>query len=144
MCFIYSTILCISYVPSAGRAAFGSYRSTHSSVLAWKIPWTEKEESGRLQSMRPRESDTTEWLSLSLFTFTFFTFTAHHGTSSVSVNKSPLTFRFHEKSASCSRRRTESSGSYMFRQSFLFYKKPVPYHLTAAFAVMIEACSGRL
>ena len=29
----------------------------HSSILAWKIPWTE--EPGGLQSMRPQESDTT-------------------------------------------------------------------------------------
>ena len=33
--------------------------ATHSSVLAWRIPWTEK--PGRLQSMGLRtESDTTE------------------------------------------------------------------------------------
>ena len=31
--------------------------ATHSSVLAWGIPWTE--EPGRLQSMRLRELDTT-------------------------------------------------------------------------------------
>ena len=30
----------------------------HSSILAWKIPWTE--ESGGLQSMGHKESDTTE------------------------------------------------------------------------------------
>ena len=30
---------------------------THSSILAWEIPWTE--ESGRLQSMGSQESDTT-------------------------------------------------------------------------------------
>ena len=36
---------------------------THSSILAWRIPWTE--EHGRLQSMGS-QSDTTEWLSLSL------------------------------------------------------------------------------
>ena len=29
----------------------------HSSILAWKIPWTEK--PGGLQSMGPQESDTT-------------------------------------------------------------------------------------
>ena len=29
----------------------------HSSILAWRIPWTE--EPGRLQSMQPQESDTT-------------------------------------------------------------------------------------
>ena len=32
--------------------------ATHSSILAWKIPWTE--EPGRLQSMGHRESDRTE------------------------------------------------------------------------------------
>ena len=31
--------------------------STHSSILAWKISWTE--EPGRLQSMRSQVSDTT-------------------------------------------------------------------------------------
>ena len=31
--------------------------ATHSSILAWKIPWTE--EPGRLQSMGSQESDTT-------------------------------------------------------------------------------------
>ena len=30
----------------------------HSSILAWRIPWTE--ESGRLQSMGSQELDTTE------------------------------------------------------------------------------------
>ena len=37
--------------------------ATHSSIPAWRIPWTE--ESGGLQS--PKESDTTERLTLSLF-----------------------------------------------------------------------------
>ena len=32
--------------------------ATHSSILAWKIPWTE--EPGRLQSRGHKESDTTE------------------------------------------------------------------------------------
>ena len=36
--------------------------ATHSSILAWKIPWTE--EPGKLQSMRS-QSDMTEWLILS-------------------------------------------------------------------------------
>ena len=31
--------------------------ATHSSILAWKIPWTE--EPGGLQSMGRQESDTT-------------------------------------------------------------------------------------
>ena len=34
--------------------------ATHSSTLAWKVPWTE--EPGGLQSMGSLESDTTEWL----------------------------------------------------------------------------------
>ena len=34
--------------------------ATHSSMLAWKLPWTE--EPGRLQSMGPWRSDTTERL----------------------------------------------------------------------------------
>ena len=38
--------------------------ATHSSILAWRIPWTEK--PGRLQSMGGRkESDMTEQLLLS-------------------------------------------------------------------------------
>ena len=40
--------------------------ATHSSILAWKIPWTE--EPGRLQSVGLQESDTTERLH---FTFHF-------------------------------------------------------------------------
>ena len=38
--------------------------ATHSSILAWKIPWTE--EPGGLQSMGSQESGTTEQLTLSL------------------------------------------------------------------------------
>ena len=34
--------------------------ATHSSILAWRIPWTE--EPGRLQSMGCTESDATERL----------------------------------------------------------------------------------
>ena len=34
--------------------------ATHSSILAWKIPWTE--EPGELQSMGLQESDMTEQL----------------------------------------------------------------------------------
>ena len=34
--------------------------ATHSSILAWRIPWTE--EPGGLQSMGRKESDTTEQL----------------------------------------------------------------------------------
>ena len=32
--------------------------ATHSSILAWKIPWTK--EFGRLQSWGPKKLDTTE------------------------------------------------------------------------------------
>ena len=35
--------------------------ATHSSVLAWRIPWTE--EPGRLQPIGLQESDTTDQLS---------------------------------------------------------------------------------
>ena len=35
--------------------------ATHSSILAWKTPWTE--EPGGLQCMGHKESDTTERLS---------------------------------------------------------------------------------
>ena len=38
--------------------------ATHSSILAWRIPWTE--EPGRLQFMRLRESDMS-WRFLSSF-----------------------------------------------------------------------------
>ena len=35
--------------------------ATHSSILAWKIPWTEEPDG--LQSMGSQESDTTECLN---------------------------------------------------------------------------------
>ena len=35
--------------------------TTHSSILAWRIPWTE--ERGRLQSMGPQDSDLTQCLN---------------------------------------------------------------------------------
>ena len=38
-------------------------KATHSSILAWRIPWTK--EPGRLQSMGSEESDMTERLTLS-------------------------------------------------------------------------------
>ena len=34
--------------------------ATHSNILAWEIPWTEK--PGKLLSMELQESDTTEWI----------------------------------------------------------------------------------
>ena len=41
--------------------------ATYSSVLAWRIPWTEK--PGGLQSMGSKELDTTEQLALSLSSY---------------------------------------------------------------------------
>ena len=38
--------------------------ASHCSILAWRIPWTE--EPGGLQSVGLKESETTEWLALSL------------------------------------------------------------------------------
>ena len=40
--------------------------ATHSSILAWRISWTE--EPGRLQSMGRKESDMTERLTLGNYT----------------------------------------------------------------------------
>ena len=47
-------------IPGSGRSPGGG-NGTHSSILAWKIPWTE--EPGGLQSMGWQESETTEQLS---------------------------------------------------------------------------------
>ena len=44
-------------IPRSGRSS-GERMTTHSSILAWKIPWTE--EPGGLQSMGSQESDMTE------------------------------------------------------------------------------------
>ena len=45
------------WVRSLGREEpLGKEITTHSSILAWRIPWTE--EPGRLQSMGLQESDT--------------------------------------------------------------------------------------
>ena len=41
--------------------------ATHSSILAWSIPWTK--EPGGLQPMELQRSAMTEQLTLSLFTF---------------------------------------------------------------------------
>ena len=49
-------------VPSLGREdPLEKEMATHSSILAWKVLWTE--EPGALQSMGSKESDMTEWLS---------------------------------------------------------------------------------
>ena len=46
--------------------------ATHSSILAWRIPWTE--EPGGLQSTGFQESDTTERLSLSYGIHNLYTY----------------------------------------------------------------------
>ena len=53
-------------IPGSGRSLGREYpwekeMATHSSILAWRIPWTE--EPGELQSMGSQESDTTERLN---------------------------------------------------------------------------------
>ena len=44
-------------IPGSGRCPGGGH-GNHSSILAWKIPWTE--ESGGLRSLYVAESDMTE------------------------------------------------------------------------------------
>ena len=46
--------------------------ATHSSILAWEIPWTE--EPGGLQSLGSQESDSAEWLSMHWDNHTGFVF----------------------------------------------------------------------
>ena len=41
--------------------------ATHSSILAWRIPWTE--EPGGLQSIASKELDTTEGLTMHTHTY---------------------------------------------------------------------------
>ena len=48
--------------------------ANHSSMLAWKIPWTE-EPSGLYSPWDHKESGTTEWLTLPLSTL-FMSFNA--------------------------------------------------------------------
>ena len=50
-------------VPSLREDPLEQDMATHSSILAWIIPWTE--EPGGLQSMGRKELDTTEQLTLS-------------------------------------------------------------------------------
>ena len=47
-------------IPGSGRSSGG--RNTHSSILAWRIPWTE--EPGGLSLWNNKESDTMERLSM--------------------------------------------------------------------------------
>ena len=46
--------------------------TTHSSILAWKIPWTE--DPGRLKFMRLQELDMTECLSMHMSYHMYFTY----------------------------------------------------------------------
>ena len=52
--------------------------ATHSSSLAWKVPWTE--EPGGLRPRGHKESDTTERLTLSLFMCQALLEIQHHTT----------------------------------------------------------------
>ena len=47
-------------IPGSGRSS-GKGMAIHSSILAWRIPWTEK--PGGLQFVGSKESDTTERLT---------------------------------------------------------------------------------
>ena len=55
--------------------------ATYSSILAWRIPWTE--EPGKLQSMGLQESDTIEQLSLRRWSFPGFGLKTEKFSSSV-------------------------------------------------------------
>ena len=48
--------------PWGGKILLEEEIATHSSILAWRIPWTE--EPGGLQSMGLKESDITQGLTL--------------------------------------------------------------------------------
>ena len=57
----FSLVKNLPAVPGWGRS-LEEEMETHSSILAWEVPWTE--ETGRLQSMGvTKELDTTEWLN---------------------------------------------------------------------------------
>ena len=47
-----------TWILSLGQEDLEEHMATHSSVLAWRIPWTE--DPGGLQSLGCIESDTTE------------------------------------------------------------------------------------
>jgi len=60
-----------TWVPSLDREdPLEKGMATHSSILAWRSPWTE--EPGRLQSMGQKESEMTNQLTLTHF-FQFYT-----------------------------------------------------------------------
>ena len=50
----------IGFYPLAGKIPIEKGMATHSSILAWRIPWTE--EPGGLQSMGSQKLDATERL----------------------------------------------------------------------------------
>ena len=59
-----------TWVRSLGREdPLVKEKAIHSSILAWRIPWTEK--PGRLQSTGCKELHTNDQLSLLLFTYTY-------------------------------------------------------------------------
>ena len=61
----------VTWVQSAGwEDALQKETATQSSILTWRIPWTEEEKTGRLQSMGPQRGG-HGWV-----TFTFFTVSA--------------------------------------------------------------------
>ena len=70
ICFIYGGASCVAVSKASACNAGETWAqflgqgdplekeiATHSSILAWRIPWTE--EPGRLQSMGLQESETT-------------------------------------------------------------------------------------
>ena len=48
-------------IPELGIIPLEKEMVTHSSIVAWRIPWTE--EPGRVQSMGSQESDMTQQLN---------------------------------------------------------------------------------
>ena len=61
---LYLWIYVIIFVQTLRMYPLEEEIATHSSILAWKIPWTEA--PGRLQSMGLQSLDTTERLHLIL------------------------------------------------------------------------------
>ena len=59
------------FVPPDIKTYLEKGMATHSSILAWRIPWTE--EPGGLQSMGSQESDTTKLLSTAQHIKTYHT-----------------------------------------------------------------------
>ena len=48
----------VGLIPESGRSPRGGHMATHSSILAWRIPWTE--EPGMLQSVGSQKSQTQQ------------------------------------------------------------------------------------